>query len=208
VITGCWLSDTLFAVAVTVLLPAAVELSVPVVTPDALVAPGCIMPFPDPVAASVTVAPGIGFPTPSFTVTVIVETTEPLLAVIDPGEAATADCDADTLPTVTVTVCVCVTATPSIVAETVFVPTPVELSVPVVTPLPFVVPLGCVRVFPDPVAASTTVEPLIGFPNPSFAVTVIVEVSPPLLAPIVAGETATLDCDAETGPAFTAMAGC
>jgi hypothetical protein len=208
VIAGCWFRTTLFAVAVTVLLPVAVELSVPVVTPDAFVAPGCVMVFPDPVAASVTVAPGIGFPTPSLTVTVIVETTEPLLAVIVPGETATADCDADTLPTVTATAGVCGTATPSIVAETVFVPTSVELSVPVATPLPFVVPLGCVRVFPVPVAANTTVAPLIGFPNPSFAVTVMVDVSPPLLAPIVAGAAATADCDAETAPAVTVIAGC
>jgi hypothetical protein len=193
VIAGCWFSATLFTVAVTVLLPAAVELSVPVVTPDASVAPGCVIVFPDPVAASVTVAPGIGFPTPSFTVTVIVETTEPLLAVIIAGETATVDCDADTLPTVTVTVSVCVTATPSIVADTVFVPGSVELSVPVATPLPFVVPLGCVSVFPVPVAANTTVEPLIGFPNPSFAVTVMVDFTLPVLAVMLVGDMLTVD---------------
>jgi hypothetical protein len=187
------LSVTPPATAVTVLDPAPVELSVPVVTPDPLVVPGWVMVLPDPVADSVTVAPGIGLPSPSFTVTVMVETTDPLLATIVPGEATTVDCDADTLPTVTVTVAVCVTATPSIVAETVFVPTSVELSVPVATPLPFVVPLGCVSVFPVPVAPSTTVEPLIGFPNPSFAVTVMVDFTLPVLAPMLVGDALTDD---------------
>ena len=46
------------AVAVTVLLPAAVELSVPVATPLALVGPaGCVSVLPDPVALNVTVTP-------------------------------------------------------------------------------------------------------------------------------------------------------
>jgi len=42
-----------------------------------------------------------------------------------------------------------------------------------------------------PVAASTTVAPVIGFPNASFAVTVIVEVSLP--AVIDVGAATTLD---------------
>jgi len=59
----------------------------------------------------------------------------------------------------TTTVAVCVTATALIVAETVFDSATVELSVPVATPLAFVVAVGWVRVFPVPVAVSTTVAP-------------------------------------------------
>ena len=64
-------------------------------------------------------------------------------------------------------------------------------------------PAGCVSVFPDPVAASTTVAPLIGFPRASFAVTVIVEELAPVLAVIVPGEAPIVDCDALTLPALT-----
>jgi hypothetical protein len=80
----------------------------------------------------------------------------------------------------TVTVAVCVIATPLIVADTVFDPAAVELRVPVATPVPSVVAAGCVSVFPVVgAAASATVAPPIGFPFPSRAVTVIVEVPVP-----------------------------
>ena len=62
------------AVAETVLVPATVELSVPVATPDPFVGPvGCVNEFPSPVAESTTLAPLIGAPLSSFTVTVIVD---------------------------------------------------------------------------------------------------------------------------------------
>jgi len=83
------------------------------------------------------------------------------------------------LPDVTATVAVCVIATPSIVTDTVFDSATVELSMPVASPLAFVGPAGCVRVFPDPVAASDTVAPEIGLENSSRAVTVIVDVPVP-----------------------------
>jgi len=74
--------------------------------------------------------------------------------------ALTVDWLADTVPAFTTTVAVCVIATALIVAETVFVSAVVELSVPVATPLAFVVPTGCVSVFPAVgVAASVTVTP-------------------------------------------------
>src|SRR6266487_5321779 len=97
----------------------------------------------------------------------------PLPAVI--GDVAlTVDCAADTVPGFTTTVAVCVMATVLIVADTVFDSAAVELSVPVATPLAFVVPTGCVSVFPAVgVAASVTVAPSIGLPLASFAVTVI-----------------------------------
>src|SRR5206468_9360109 len=110
----------------------------------------------------------------------------------------------ETPPTVTVTLAVCVTAVPAIVADTVFVSATVALSVPVATPLALVGPAGCVSVLPLPVAASTTVAPLIGLPLASFAVTVIVEV--PVTTGMEVGEAVTVDCEAETDPGFTVTA--
>src|SRR5881296_630526 len=188
-------------VADTAFDPAAVELKVPVTTPPASVVPsGCVSVFPAVgVAASVTVAPSIEFPLASRAVTVMVDWLDPLDAVI--GEVAvTVDCPADTAPAFTTTVAVCVIATALIVAEIVFDSASVDASVPVATPLAFVVVAGCVSVLPDPVAASTTVAPGIGLPFTSRAVTVIVE----LPLPAAIGDVApTVDCAADTGPAFT-----
>src|SRR5437867_986234 len=161
-------------VADTVLVSAVVELSVPVATPLAFVGPmGCVNVLPVVgLAARTTVAPWIGLPLASFAVTVIVEV--PLPAVI--GDVAlTVDCAVETVPGFTTTVAVCVTATPSIVADTVFDSATVELRVPVATPLAFVVALGCVTVLPRPVALRTTVAPAMGLPNASRAVTVTVD---------------------------------
>src|SRR3989442_1246966 len=125
---------------------------------------------------------------------------EPLAAVIG-DVAVTVDCAADTVPAFTTAVAVCVMATALMVADTVLVSAVVELSVPVATPLAFVVPTGCVTVLPVVgLAASTTVAPWIGLPLASIAVTVIVDV--PLPAAI--GDVAlTVDCAADTAPAFT-----
>jgi hypothetical protein len=138
-------------------------------------------------------------PLASRAVTVIVE--EPVPAVIEVGAAATVDCEAETPPGVTVTVTVCVTATALILAETVLLPAALEASVPVATPLAFVVPAGCVSVFPAVgVAVRTTVAPSIGLPYASFAVAVTVEGA----LPAVIGDVAvTVDWDAETAPAVT-----
>jgi len=95
-----------------------------------------------PVAARTTVAPWIGLVKASLAVTVMVEALDPLLALIDVGEAETVDCPAETLAAVTVTVAVCVMVTPPMVADTTLAAAPVELRAPVATPLPFVVPLG------------------------------------------------------------------
>src|SRR5713226_7122446 len=193
-----WATATVLIVAETVFDSATVDASVPVATPLALVVPtGCVRVFPVPVAASTTVAPAIGLPFASLAVTVMVDV--PLPAVIG-DVAVTVDKDADTAPAVTVTVAVWVIATVLIVAETVFDSATVDASVPVATPLALVVPTGCVRVFPVPVAASTTVAPAIGLPLASRAVTVIVE----LPLPAVIGDVAvTVDKDADTAPAVT-----
>jgi hypothetical protein len=100
----------------------------------------------------------------------------------------------------TTTVDVCVTATPSIVADTVFDSATVELRVPVATPLAFVVALGCVTVFPKPVALRMTVAPGTGLSKASRAVTVRVEV--PLPA-VIGDVAATLECVPETVLAVT-----
>src|SRR6266540_3489461 len=204
VTVAVWAIAVPLAVAETVFVPATVELNVPVATPLALVGPlGWVSVLPLPVAASTTVAPLIGFPLASLTVTVIVEF--PLPAVSDVGAAVTVDSEGETAePAVTVTVAVCVTAVPLIVADTVFDSATVELKVPAATPLALVGPLGWVSVLPLPVAASTTVAPLIRFPLASFAVTVIVAL--PLPAVIELGEAATVDRAAETGPGFTVTA--
>jgi len=105
---------------------------------------------------------------------------DPLPAVMG-DVAATLDCPPETVLASTTTVAVCVIATVLIVADTVFDSATTELSVPVASPLALVTlpGRGCVSVFPVPVAARTTVAPAIAFPNPSFAVTVIVEVPVP-----------------------------
>src|SRR5256885_1142454 len=160
---------TVLIIADTVFVPAAVELRVPVATPFASVVPaGWVNVFPAVgVAESVTVAPGIGLPFASLAVTVIVDV--PLPAAIG-DVAVTVDCPADTGPAFTTTLTVCVTPLPLIVAETVFVPAAVELSVPVATPLASVVPTGWVNVFPAVgVAASVTLAPCTGLPLASLA---------------------------------------
>lgn len=57
---------------------------------------------------------------------------------------------------------------------------------------------------PLPVAARTTVAPLIGLPFSSRAVTVIVDA--PVPATSEAGAAATVDCAADTDPAVTVTA--
>src|SRR3989440_509682 len=194
---------TVLIVADTVLVPAAVDVRVPVATPVAFgVAEGCGTGFsPVGLAASTTVAPAIGLPLASFAVTVIVLVSVP--ALIDVGAAATLDCAAETPPAVTVTVAVCVIATELMVADRVLVPAAVELRVPVATPLAFVVAIGCVSVFPAVgLAARTTVAPATGLPLASFAVTVIVLVSVP--API--GDVAVpVDWAADSVPALSTI---
>jgi hypothetical protein len=144
-------------VADTIFDSATVELRAPVATPLAFVVVlGCVTVLPKPVALSTTVAPAIGLPNASRAVTVTVEV--PVLAVI--GEvAARLDCAPETVLAATTTVAVCVTPTVLMAADTVFDSATTELSVPVATPLAFVLTLGCVSVFPLPVADNATVAP-------------------------------------------------
>ena len=94
----------LFTMALTVFAPAAVELNEPVICPPAFVVPaGCVNVLPVAgLTASVTVAPWIGLPLASRTVTVMVLAPAP--AVIAAGAAATVDCVALGPPAVAVAV--------------------------------------------------------------------------------------------------------
>src|SRR5438874_1132470 len=156
-----WVIATALMVADAAFDPAAVELKVPVTTPLASVVPsGCVSVFPAVgVAASVTVAPSIGFPLASRAVTVMVDWLHPLVALVG-AVAVAVVCAAVGGAAFTTTVAVCVIATALIVAATVFEPAAVELRLPVTTPPASVVPSGCVTVFPAVgVAASVTVAP-------------------------------------------------
>jgi hypothetical protein len=199
VTVAVWVMAVPLIVADTVFASATVERSVPVATPLPLVvALGCVSVFPLPVAASTTVFPLIAFPAASLAVTVIVAV--PVPTRIEPGAAVTVDCKADTEPTVTFTVTVGVSNTPFAVAERVFDSATVALKVPMATPLLFVGP-GCVKLFPLPVADSTTVAPLIACPPPSFTVTVIVAL--PLPAVIDVADVCTVDLEGETAADVT-----
>src|SRR5881296_2563348 len=152
-----WVTPIPSIVAEIVFDSASVDASVPVATPLAfVVAAGCVSVLPPPVADRITVAPATGLSSASRAVTVIVEALAPLEAAIG-DVAATLEWPPETVLAVTTTVAVCVMATELIVAETVFDSASVDESVPVATPLAFVVVAGCVSVLPDPVAASTTV---------------------------------------------------
>src|SRR3989442_840417 len=82
----------LFTVGVTDFVPATVALNVPAICPFVPVgAEGCVELGPGSSDARVTVAPPTGLAKPSRTVTVIVETLAPLLAVIGVAGALTED---------------------------------------------------------------------------------------------------------------------
>src|SRR5919106_5733996 len=186
-------------VAETTLSPTAVELSVPVAAPFALVTGGWVRVLQVPVAARTTVAPLTALPNSSRAVTVMVLV--PPLAMMVPGAAVTVLWAALTSPALTVTVAVWEIAMPLIVAETTLAPAAVELSVPVTAPVAPVGPVGWVRVLPVPVAARTTVASLTGLPNSSRAVTVMV--LEPVLAAIVPGAALTVLRVALTDSALT-----
>src|SRR5439155_473686 len=160
------------AVAEIVFPPVLVELNVAVNTPLPSVLPvagASAFPVP-PVTLRLTLSPLIRFPLASRAVTVIVEL--PVPTTIDVGAAVTLDCEAETAPGVTVTLAVWVIATPLIVAAIAFPPVLVELNVAVNTPLPLVVPVAGLSVFPvPPLAVRLTPAPPIRFPLASRAVT-------------------------------------
>src|SRR5262245_53596151 len=200
VTVAVWVIATTPAVAETVLDSTTVELSVPVATPLAFVAPPPVRVFPDPSAASTTFDPLIGLPNASLTVTVIVE--DPVPTTIEVGCATTVDCPASGGPAVTVTTGCWLRVTPPATAVMVWEPAPVELKAPVAMPLPFVDDAGWVRLLPLPVADRVTVMPLSGLPLPSLTVTVMGLLPPAANDDVVA---TTVDFEAETDDAGLTM---
>src|SRR5207247_8993448 len=88
---GCAAMVTEPTLAVMFFAPATVELNVPCISPFLSVVPDGVRVFPAPLAARFTVAPLTRLSKASRTVTVIVETLAPLLAVIALGAAVTDD---------------------------------------------------------------------------------------------------------------------
>src|SRR5512143_2908869 len=144
------------AAAVTVWVPAPVELDEPVTSPFASVAAGWVIVLPLPLTARVTATPLIGLPLPSRTVTATVALPPAANSI---GDASTEDNGAETDDAAgsTVTAACWVIATPLMVADTSLTSATVELRLPVVSPVPPVVLEGWVRVLPLPVEARTTV---------------------------------------------------
>ena len=214
--TALWLLPALTAIDVAApAVPVAVKVGLPVSVPEVAVSVfvPAVVPRVQLVAAAIPLLPvvtavvGATVPPPEATAKVtlalatgllngsVTKTAGGVVTMVPTGAlwlfpALTAITDA--AAAFTVTVGCWVIATELIVADTVFVPTAVELKVPVNTPLPFVVPPG-VTVFPDPVALRTTETPLTGFPAPSFAVTVMVLWIEPELAVMVGGAATTVD---------------
>src|SRR5205823_3887188 len=128
---------------------------------------------------------------PATAVPTVVVWPSPALIAMDAAAAA-----------VTLTLAVAVTAvTPLSVALIVFVSAFVELSVAVAWPLAPVRLVGWASALFVPLAARVTVTPLTGFPNSSFAVTVIVAALAPVDAVIAPGVAATSDRAALGAPA-------
>src|SRR5205085_9155067 len=176
-------------VAVKVLGPAAlprVQL-VTAATPLALVVWAAPVMAPPPVpGAKVTATPATGLPKASPTITAGGTATAVPTVAAWPSPALIAMEAAAAAATLTLADAVtCVT--PFSVARIVFVSALVELSVPVTWPLAPVGPAGWASALPVPVPPRVTVTPLTGFPNSSFAVTVIVAALAPVDAVIVPG---------------------
>src|SRR5437016_5439851 len=190
--------------AVRVLSPATVPSvhEVTAATPSAPVVTGLVgLTLPPPVpGANVTATPDTGLAKASRTITAggtstavptVASCWSPALIAI--AAAAAAD-------TLTLAVAV-TTVAPFSVALTVFVSALVELSVPVTWPFAPVGPVGWASALFAPLAARATVTPLTGFPNWSFAVTVMVAALAPMEAVMVPGVAATSERAALGAPA-------
>jgi hypothetical protein len=191
------------SVAVSVLVPAVVERTVPVVWPAALVtAAGCpIVSVAPREEARLTALPATGLLLASRNVMVIVALATPS-AVTVVGVAVTVEVVAETAPAVNVTAAVWVMTMASVVsvAVSVLVPAVLERTVPVVWPAALVAAAGWMIVSVAPrEEATVTVLPLTGLLLASRNVIVIVAVVTPS-AVTVAGLTVTVEVVAETAP--------
>jgi hypothetical protein len=196
-------SASVASVAEIVLVPALVELTLPVTRPSASVgAAGWVIVSGTPRDdRRVTVFPLTGLPLVSRSVTVIVVVDTPS-AVTVLGLAVTVDVAAETLPGMNVAVAVCVTVTPSDVSIAVIavVPAVVDRTVPVVCPFASVTAAGWTIVSVAPrEEANVTFLPATGLLFASRSVMVIVAVVVPS-ATTVTGLAATVDVLADTAP--------
>jgi hypothetical protein len=154
VTAGFWSIAVPLTVAVMVFPSALVELNVELETPLELVFAAAVNELPVPVDDIATVA----FPTGllNWSTAVMVIRDARLAPVVHEDwhaesvvcSVVTEDRLAETAAGFTVTLAVWVIGTPLMVAETVLPSALVELSVPVATPLEFVLPAGCVSVLP------------------------------------------------------------
>lgn len=152
-------------------------------------------------ADTVTFFPLTGLPLASLSVTVRVMAAV-LSATAEVGDAVIVDALTDTAPAVNVTVAVLVRLMLSVIlmADIVFASALVDLMTAVVRPFASVGDVGCVMVFPVPVADIVTFFPLIGLLLASSKV--MVTVTPVVLSvDTEVGDTVIVDALAETGPA-------
>jgi hypothetical protein len=197
------------SVAVSVLVPAVVERTVPVVCPAALVgAAGCpIVSVAPREEVNVTLLPATGLLLPSRSVIVSVAVAVPS-AVTVVGLALTVEVVADTAPMTNVTLAVCVTVIVSVVsvAVSVLVPAVAERTVPVVCPAALVGAAGWTIVSVAPrEEANVTLLPLTGLPLASRNVIVSVDVATPSAVTVV-GLALTVEVAADTAPTVNVTA--
>ncbi len=198
---------TLFAAALITAVPDVSDVTVAMNCPLAFVVPlagvsvSVVPRFDD----NVTLAPDTKLLFTSRTVTVIVLVNIPFATTLV-GAATTVELVALTAPAVNVTVAVEVTFTlPFTTALIVAVPIVVDLTVPVICPLAFVVPEGCTIVSVTPrEELNVAVAPGTGLLFASRTVTVIVETATPSATTLV-GFATTVDVVADGAPAVNVM---
>ncbi len=207
VMLAVWVIVTLFATAVITALPDTKDLTVATNCPLPFVVPetGVIVSVPPRLDDSVTLAPEIRLLFVSRTVTVIVLVAVPSATTLV-GLATTVEVLPEGGPATNVTVAGLVTFTlPFTTALIVDVPAVVDRTVPVICPLAFVVPEGCVIVSVAPrLDDRVTVAPGTGLLFVSRTVTVIVLVAVPSATTLV-GLAATVEVAPDGAPAVNVM---
>src|SRR5574341_120587 len=208
VIVGGELIVTPFATAVITAPPEVKELTVAINCPLPFVVPeaGVIVSVAPREELRVTTAPLTKLLFTSRTVTVMVLVAVPFATTLV-GAATTVEFAALTAPAVNVTLAVDVIATLFATALIVDVPIVVDLTVPVICPLAFVVPEGWVMVSVAPrLEDKVTVAPGTGLLFTSRTVTVIVLTVTPSATTLV-GAAATVEVPPLTGPAVNVIVG-
>lgn len=182
--------------------PAAVDLIVPVVTPEALVtAAGWVRVFPVPVAAKVAVRPGAGLLLASRRVMVTVEDVVPSAVRPVEGDAEIVELATVGAPATKVAEVVTPLKPAGVAILIVFASAKVDFNVAVACPAALVAEPGCAIVFPTPVEAIVVEIPLTGllFTSRRVIVTVVIVV-PSAVIPLD-GEAEMVEFPATAVPA-------